>query len=294
MIVEIINTKYGEIEYATIGAGKPIVFIPGGHTNCNVTLWHKGFDLNKFQLITPSRPGYQNTPLNDNKTPKQAADLIIALLDYLTIDKVILYGISAGGLTTIELASNYPERVETLILASAVSKEWFDKNGKLYKTARRMFNPKVESFVWGVIRFISELTPNLIAKSFYPAFTSNPPHKLRHDDAIELRSMFKYFSSGTGFINDIDQNIDDDVISKIKCPTLIIHSKNDNTVPFEHALHSNEMIQNSKLVELNNEWGHLFWIGNDSTVSIEKTLNFIETKLTQTKQEQRYHGYQGI
>ena len=273
---KIINTKLGEIEYSTTGNGKPVLFIHGGHTNCNSTLWHKGFDLKKFQLISPSRPGYQNTPLNDNKTPKQAADLIISLLDYLTIDNVILYGISAGGLTTIELANNYPERVEKLILASTISKEWLDKNGKLYKTARRLFNPKVEGFVWGMIRFFSGLLPNMIAKNFYPEFTTNLPHKLIKEDVKELLSMFKNFSSGTGFINDIDQNIDNDVISRIKCPTLIIHSKNDNSVPFEHALHSNKMIKNSKLVELNNEWGHLFWIGTDSKKSIEKTIKFIE------------------
>ena len=52
---KIISTKLGEIEYATTGKGKPVLFIHGGHTNCNSTLWHKGFDLNKFQLIAPSR-----------------------------------------------------------------------------------------------------------------------------------------------------------------------------------------------------------------------------------------------
>ncbi len=272
---KVINTKLGEIEYSTIGNGKPVLFIHGGHTNCNQTLWHKGFDLKKFQLITPSRPGYSNTPLNNNKTPKQQADLIISLLDSLHIDKVILYSISAGGLTAIELAGNYPGRVEKLILASSISKEWLDKKGKLYKTAQRIFNPKVEGFVWGIIRFFSGLFPNLIAKNFYPQFTSNPPHKLIKEDVKELSLMFKNFRSGTGFINDIDQNIDHDVISNIECPTLIIHSKNDNSVPFEHALHSNKMIKNSKLVELNNEWGHLFWIGNDSNVSISKTIEFI-------------------
>jgi len=270
------NTRLGDIEYCSIGKGIPIIFVHGGHSNCNETLCHKGFNLEKFQLITPSRPGYSNTPLNENKTPKQAADLIISLLDYLDINKVFLYGISAGGLTAIELASNYPERVEKLILASAVSKEWLDKNGKLYKTAQRIFNPEVEGFVWGMIRFFSGLFPNMIAKNFYPEFSTNLPHKLIKENVKELLSMFKNFSSGKGFINDIDQNIDNDVISSIKCQTLIIHSKNDNSVPFEHAIHSKKMIENSKLVELNNEWGHLFWIGTDSKKSIEKTIKFIE------------------
>ena len=275
MDIKIIKTELGKIEYSTAGNGKPILFIHGGHTNCNVTIWYKGFDLDKFQLITPSRPGYGNTPININKTPKQQADLIVSLLDYLHIDKVILYSISAGGLTTLELAGNYPERVEKLILASSISKEWLDKKGKLCKTAKRIFNPKVEGFIWGMIRFFSRQFPSLIAINFYPQFTTNLPHKLLKEDVKELLSMFKNFSSGTGFVNDIDQNINHNVISKIKCPTLIIHSKNDNSVLFEHALHSNKMIENSKLVELNNEWGHLFWIGSDSNTSISKTIEFI-------------------
>ncbi|MBT4729420.1 MAG: alpha/beta hydrolase [Bacteroidetes bacterium] len=275
MDIKIIATELGEIEYSSTGKGKPVLFIHGGHTNCNSTLWHKEFDLDKFQLITPTRPGYGNTPLNNNTTPKQQADLIASLLDYLNIDKVILYGISAGGLTTIELAGNYSDRVDKLILASSISKEWLDKKGRIYKTAKRIFNPKVEGFVWAMIRFFSGLFPNLIAKNFYPQFTTNLPHKLIKENVKELISMFENFSSGTGFVNDIDQSINHNIISKIKCPTLIIHSKNDNSVLFEHALHSNKMIENSKLVALDNEWGHLFWIGNDSKHSIRKTIEFI-------------------
>ncbi len=30
------------------------------------------------------------------------------------------------------------------------------------------------------------------------------------------------------------------------------------------------MINNSKIIELDNEWGHLFWIGKDSNESIKK------------------------
>lgn len=60
---KVINTKLGEIEYRLIGNGIPILFMHGGHSNCNETLCHKGFNLEKFKLITPSRPGYGRTPL---------------------------------------------------------------------------------------------------------------------------------------------------------------------------------------------------------------------------------------
>ena len=273
---KVINTKLGKIEYCSIGIGSPILFVHGGHSNCNETLCHKGFDLEKFQLITPSRPGYGRTPLDKNKTPRQAADIFVELLNYLSVDNIVVYGISAGGLTAIELASNYPNKVSKLILASAVSKKWLDEQGKIYKTAKKMFNSKVEKFIWGTVRFFSNIFPSMIAKSFYPQFSRNPVHKLNKDDIKELVSTMKYYNSKEGFLNDIDQNISNEIITKIKCPTLIIHSENDNSVSLEHAKYAKKTIGNSIIEILQNEWGHLFWIGTDSKKSIEKTINFIE------------------
>lgn len=276
MTIKLIKTKYGEIEYSVKGMGKPVLFMHGGHSNCHETLCYKGFDLQKFKVIIPSRPGYGKTPLKNNKTAKQSADLILSLLDYLLIDKVIVYGISAGGLTSIELAANYPERVEKLILASAVSKKWLDENGKIYRTASRVFNPKIEMFVWTMIKFMAIILPTIIARNFYPQFTTNQSHKLNEDEVRELTTYLKNFRSKKGFKNDICQDIDEKTIGEIICPTFIIHSKNDNSVSFEHALHSNSMIEQSVIAELNNEWGHLIWLGADSSDSISKTIKFME------------------
>lgn len=276
MEIKIINTDKGQVEYSIVGKGKPVLFLHGGHSNCKETLFHKGFDTNKFQLITPSRPGYGNTPLGGNLTPGKTADLLVSLLNHLKIDKVVLYAISAGGLTSIEFAVRYPERVDKLILASAVSKKWLDKNGHVYKKAKKLFNPKTQKIVWGLIRIFSRISPKIIASNFYPQFTKNESHKLDKNDVNELVLTFRRFNSKTGFMSDIEQNIEDKTISMIQCPTLIIHSKNDNSVPFEHAKHANKMIKNSKLIGLDNEWGHLLWIGKDSTESIKKTIEFIE------------------
>jgi pimeloyl-ACP methyl ester carboxylesterase len=276
MNCKIINTRLGAIEYSSIGNGIPILFLHGGHSNCNERLCHKGFDLDKFLLITPSRPGYGKTPLNGNRTPRQTADLISELLNDLSLDNVIVYGISAGGLTAIELAANYPDKVSKLILASAISKKWLDENGKTYKTAKMMFNPKTERVIWGMVKFFSRIFPKMIAKSFYPQFSKNQPHKLQKEDIQELISAIKNYNSKSGFLNDINQNIVDETLTKIKCSTLIIHSENDNSVSLEHPENANIMIENSKIQILKNEWGHLFWIGTDSKKSIEMTVKFIE------------------
>src|SRR4051812_48995525 len=122
--LQIITSK-GAVEYTSFGHGRPMLIVVGGHTNCRENIFHKGLDPEEFCFITPSRPGYGLTPLTDqNKTPKATADLFVALLDELKIQKVIVLGISAGGLTALELAANYPARVEKLILMSALSKKW--------------------------------------------------------------------------------------------------------------------------------------------------------------------------
>ncbi len=273
---KVIHTPLGDIEYSAIGNGIPIVFIHGGHSNCRETLCHKGFDLKKFQLITPSRPGYGKTPLNDNRTPRKSADLIAELLSVLSLSKVTVYGISAGGLTAIELAANYPNKVNALILASAISKKWLDENGKIYKTAQLLFHPKIEKFTWGMVRFFSRIFPKMMAGSFYSQFSMHPAHQLTREAIRELISALRYYNSGYGFLNDIDQDVPKDVVAKVKCPTLIIHSENDTSVSIAHARHAHEMIPHSKFEILRNTWGHLFWIGKDSEDSIPLTLEFIE------------------
>ncbi len=208
MKIETVKTALGEIEYSITGKGKPILFMHGGHSNCRETLFHKGFDLTKYQLITPSRPGYGNTPMSHHDTAKNAADLIISLLDYLNLDKVMVYAISAGGLTAIEIAGNYPQKVEKLILASAVTKKWLNNDDKVYKTAKIMFDPKMEKITWAMVRLASRLFPRIIANNFYPQFSSNPPHKLADQDIRELLAAFKHYNSRSGFINDIDQDVE--------------------------------------------------------------------------------------
>lgn len=116
----------------------------------------------------------------------------------------------------------------------------------------------------------------MIANNFYPQFSKNKLHKLDNEDVNELLNTLKHFNSKTGFMKDIEHNIEMDVIKNIQCPTLIIHSKNDNSVSYEHAEHSNKMINDSKLIGLDNEWGHLFWIGKDSNDTIKNIIKFIE------------------
>lgn len=272
---ETIKTKEGIVEYSSYGIGTPILFIHGGHVNSSFKLPHKGFDCNKFQLITPSRPGYGNTPLDNNKTPERTAKLFIELLNYLKIDKVIVYGVSAGGWTALELAAKYPKRVNKLILGSAVSKDWLDKNGKTYKGAKIIFHPRIEWITWGIVRFLGAISPVLTAKIFFHEFSSVNISKLPKTEVYELINYLKTFRAKYGFVNDIDQSINIEILKDIKCPTLILHSKNDNSVPIEHAEIAKNQIKNTKAIYLDNLWGHMIWIGRNYDLIQNKIISFV-------------------
>lgn len=271
----IVKTNAGIIEYSSYGDGIPVLFVHGGHVSCTFTLPHKGFDIQKYQLITPSRPGYGNTPLGNKSTPYQTAKLFIAFLDSIDIDKVIVYGISAGGLTALELAGNFPDRVSKLILGSAVTKDWLDRNGKTYRGAKKIFSPTVEWFTWSMIKLMCSIAPISVAKIFQPAF-STKKDKPPENENFELVKHLKTFRSKKGFVNDIDQTIEVDTLRKIVCPTLLVHSKNDNSVRIDHVQHAKREIKNSEMLLLDNLWGHMIWIGKDYEVIQNEIMNFID------------------
>ena len=262
MTTSLIETAKGKIEYSLLGQGKPILFVHGGHVNCRETIFQKGLDRDKFCFITPSRPGYGNTPLTDlSKTPKGTADLFIALLDELKLPKAIVIGISAGGLTALEIAANYPDRVESLVLMSALTKKYFAETDKVYMGAKKFFAPKMEPFTWLLYRLFFKLFPKVMTKIMFKELSKYRPVEFTEDEFKELKQMTLNMRSGYGFDNDLDQTIDQEILSRVECPTLILHSENDNAVDNSHPQNAKNKIKNSKLVIIKNHWGHLLWLG---------------------------------
>ena len=120
-----------------------------------------------------------------------------------------------------------------------------------------------------------------MAKSFFFQFSAFPNKKLEKQDIAELILALKNYRSKKGFLNDIKQSTNSESIKKIKAPCLVIHSRNDNSVPFEHAVHAHKLLKNSRLIELNNEWGHLLWIGRDSEDSLNIINQFVNEKVSE-------------
>ncbi len=262
MTTSIIDTEKGKIEYSMIGEGKAILIVHGGHVNCKEIIFQKGLDVTKFCIITPSRPGYGKTSLTRfNKTPGGTADLFIALLDALNIPNVIVIGISAGGLTALEIAAGYPNRVSTLVLMSALTKKWFVETDRIYIGGKKAFAPGMEKFTWLLYKLLFNLIPTTMTRVMFKEISTHRPIEFTDNEICELKQMTIHMRSGQGFSNDLDQTIEQESLSRIACSTLILHSENDNAVDLSHPNNAKRNISNAQLMTFKNRWGHLLWIG---------------------------------
>lgn len=278
-MINTIDTKYGKIEYSWEGHGTTILIIHGGHSNAKESLAKKSIDLNSFSILIPSRPGYGGTPLTGHKTPYDIALLLMELVKALNIDTLILYGISAGGPTTIEIAAHFPEKVKCMILTSAVTTNWLPKGSLKYRMAKIMFHPTMESRTWRVTKKMFNLFPSLMAKIFLSQFSTHSPEGISKTEIEELQHALNNYSAGSGFYHDLDHGINQNTFPKVKVPTYIFHSKNDNSVSVSHAIYAHHQIDHSTLHLFSNGWGHMLWLGNDSdkfTEAITLILNDVK------------------
>ncbi len=271
-----IHTELGQIEYSEIGSGEPILFIHGGHSNADELLFQKGYDTSKYRLIMPSRPGYGNTPLAGFAQPREAADLIASLMNALEIEEAIVVGISAGGLTAISLAAYYPRRVKKLVLISAITQKWLNTDDKFYRRSKKLFAPEVEKRNWRLFRFFFNIFPQIMGKSIFKQLSTRKIGRIPKEELAEIREMIYKQSSDEGFMADINQEIEEGLLQKIECPTLILHSENDNSVSINMAKNANKKIPKSRLQIFDNKWGHLLWIGQESKEPIQAVMQFID------------------
>ncbi|WP_226537394.1 alpha/beta fold hydrolase [Fictibacillus halophilus] len=263
-----------------MGEGKPILILHGGHSNCHEEFGYSELIKAGYSLITPSRPGYGRTSPEWGSSLEEASKAYETLLDHLGLKNINVIAISAGGSSGIHLAAKYPERVKSLVLQSAVTKEWLTPRNKEYKAAHILFRPKTEKYVWKMIGFMSNLFPEFIFKQMLSSFSHLKGKEIWSHISKSDIELFKKMNnrqrSGSGFLIDIKQTneINKEHLKAIRCPVLILHSKNDGAVSVEHAYHATKHISQANL-EVLDSWGHLIWIGKGSEEMNKKLIDFL-------------------
>ena len=117
-----------KVHYKTAGSSNHVLILLHGFGASTFT-WHKVMAplAQNYTVIAYDRTGfgYTGRPMpgewsgNSPYSPLSQVEQLIALMDTLGIDKAVLVGSSAGGITAALTAVYYPERVNALILVAA-------------------------------------------------------------------------------------------------------------------------------------------------------------------------------
>ena len=243
----LLETEFGTLEYALRGEGKAVLLIHGAGGGFDQGLWLGRMCLGEnYFFMAPSKFGYLNSDTPKDYSAKLQAEQYKILLDHLNIKKTIVIGVSAGGPSSMQFANDYPERVEKLILLSAVSTppNPNDKDPILIKMIQ--FIQKSDYAYWVFTKAFETQLLSLfgIPSENYKQFT--PEQKELAKEMLDGMHPMSLRYSGTitdGLI------IKDFIIpTNITVPTLIIHSKNDGLVSYAHAENSNAHIKGSRLI----------------------------------------------
>lgn len=148
---KIFNTKTKQIVLASgkrirtvitnngITGGPTLVFVHGAPGDSKAFLkYHEDASLQKkFRIISYDRPGYgYKDGFKNGTTLEEQAEVLREVLDSLEVTKANLFAHSFGGAVALELAADYPDRVNNMVLAAcAVDPKnekyfWFGKLGK--------------------------------------------------------------------------------------------------------------------------------------------------------------------
>ncbi len=246
------------IYYEIKGEGFPIVMIMGLAGNAD--WWDKALieGLSKeYKTIIFDNRGVARTD-NDDKdfTMKDLADDTVGLMDALKIEKAHVLGISMGGVVAQEIAINYPQRVEKLILCSTAC-------GGPHFIAPDM----------RVLGVLAAGKGDKTQEEFSRAttFTLYPEEFIKeHPDIVEDRlqirlqnpiadntyqRQLKSFGVETG-----------ERLKNLNIPTLILHGKQDILVPPGNGENIAKLIPGAKL-QLFEKSGHaLFTIETDAVL----------------------------
>ena len=181
-------------------------------------------------------------------TVKMFADDTVGLMNKLDIQKTHLLGISMGGMIAQEIAINYPNRIEKLILCSTHSGMSFVSKILtkilLFFGKRRMKDPEKGTELLISLLFTEDFINNSRDKidEIRAEFTDSPTSQ--EDFARQFHAVEKFKTRKR--LKNLDK------------PTLIMHGKKDALISYKESLKLVDLIPYAKLALFDNSAHALF------------------------------------
>ena len=216
-----------ELHYEAIGQGSPLVLIHGWGGDWSNNLFQIPLAYH-YRLILPDLRGHGRSPKPQTEcTAEILATDVNRLLEKLDVEKAIVCGRSLGGMVALQLALDYPQKVEALILVNTASTA--SAAGELFDELISLLSaPNPVETLGGMMSSLPafiEVSKSPIGSMFIEAILEGL-EQLEPKALIELTRGMKRF--------DVT-----DRLSEIEIPTLIVGAAQDSATPvvFSEEMH---------------------------------------------------------
>ena len=253
-----------QFDYRDSGTGPVVLLIHGTQSDYREVYHVERLIEAGYRVIVPSRPGYGKTPLQLAASPAELAAFYQGWMASRHITQYTVYGISAGGPTALAIASNNPA-VRSLVLACAMTHQIsLPYQAWLIQPLLQRPLQLIQQLLWHyvkdkLVKFPQEASVRMVEMT---SLLQREDIRLQLNGADEelLYQVGLQNGPGRGVLFDLTQQIERQTLRDITCPVLIVHSKADRAVPFEHALYARRAIPHAQFIESKSP-GHLIWIG---------------------------------
>lgn len=239
--------------YSCIGDGEPLFLLNGIMMNQQFwALQNKFFSASGLQVITHDFYGQgQNIMPRDEISFIDHTENIIALMDYLQIEKAHLLGISYGAEVGLIFALYHPERVKTLTAACAVSE------------VRPLLKAIAQSWISVCQKYDAALLFDVMVPYVYgEKFLSKHQLWLKERKNHFIKAVYKEWFDG--FLQLLDSFLKLDIseqLPQLKAKTLIISAENDILKPPSYGQLLAEKIPGA-IFKIMEEVGHAPFLEN--------------------------------
>jgi pimeloyl-ACP methyl ester carboxylesterase len=263
------------IEYRLERRGDATALIlHGGHMSARCRFGEETLLDAGYSVLITSRPGYGRTAVSAGPSAPEFAVRLAGLCRLLGLGHLTVIGISLGARTAMSLAAFYPELVQRVILMCPTSFcPWPDPQGR--RLAYAAFAPGVQRATWGTLHYLLRKDPEKYLAGILENLTTlDGEVALRQlgADQGKATEFLLCCQSGRGFL--VDLRAPTDVSADVKQPTLILATRNDGAVSFDHAQYLAATLPDSTLVEIHTPT-HLLWLGEGSDQTAAAIQSFI-------------------
>jgi pimeloyl-ACP methyl ester carboxylesterase len=240
-----------------------VLILHGGHMSARCRFGEETFLEADYSVLVTSRPGYGRTAVSAGPSAPEFAVRLAGLCRLLGLADLTVVGISLGARLAMTLAAFYPELVQRVILMCPISfLPWPDPRGR--RLAYAAFAPGVQRATWGTLHYLLRKAPEKHLASILENLTTLDGEvavRRLGRDIGKVTDFLLCCQSGRGFL--IDLRAPTDVSSNVAQPTLILATRNDGAVSFDHANYLAATLPDSTLLEVHTPT-HLLWLGEGS------------------------------